>query len=125
MYLSYNVVFSNDYKRDWTMYGNQYAKNCPKNLSEREILGSVIKTSYIGNCKFGQKDNFGKRAFCFADFTKDYYFPKLHIYWISLESIGSIIIWLWFSFFRNKNMIYYLIVMEKNLLIIHFVLFLL
>jgi hypothetical protein len=42
-----------------------------------------------------------------------------------LESIGSIIIWLWFSFFRNKNMIYYLIVMEKNLLIIHFVLFLL
>ena len=69
MYLSYNVVFSNDYKRDWAMYGNQYAKNCPKNLSEREILGSVIKTSYIGNCKFGQKDNFGKRAFCFADFT--------------------------------------------------------
>ena len=74
MYRSVGILFSNDYKRDWDLYGNQYAEYCPISLSEKEILGSDIKTSYIGNCKLGQKENFGKQAFRFADFTRDYYY---------------------------------------------------
>ena len=37
MYRSVGILFSNDYKRDWDLYGNQYAEYCPISLSEKEI----------------------------------------------------------------------------------------
>lgn len=48
---------------DWGLYGNKYVEFCPISISEKEEDEANKIYSYIGNCKMGKKENFGKLAF--------------------------------------------------------------
>ena len=65
---------NNPYKREnWGTenYGNELADYCPISLNEKEIESKSNK-NYIGNCKIGMKEGYGKLNFFYWDEKKNY-----------------------------------------------------
>jgi len=63
---------SEEYKRNWDNYGNAFAEYCPISISDDEI--NIKKYNFIGNCKIGKKENYGKSSFEYWNSTKNFNF---------------------------------------------------
>ena len=69
-FLFINQVSDAQYKRNWDNYGNELAEYCPISISDEEINSKIY--NFIGNCKIGKKDNYGKSSFEYWNSTKNY-----------------------------------------------------
>ena len=71
--LSNNMIDNIEFTRtNWKNYGNKYADYCP--ISENEKNSSNLNPkpyTYIGDCKLGQKEGYGRYAFFYYKDTND------------------------------------------------------
>ena len=66
-----DMVNNNNYSRsDWGNYGDKYADYCPISMSE---IKRENKYSLKGNCKFGDRNNYGHYAFFYWQPEKTHY----------------------------------------------------